>query len=68
MASKITKRLVDTARPDAAGIKDRFYWDNEVRGFGLKITPAGVKSYVLQYHLGSGRKARRRRLVVGRHG
>src|SRR5580704_3942472 len=66
MASKITKRLVDTAAPDAA--KDAFWWDSELRGFGLKVTPAGVKVYVLQYHVGTGRNARRRRLVIGRHG
>ena len=66
MASKITKRLVDMAARDAA--KDAFWWDSELRGFGLKVTPAGVKVYVLQYHVGSGRNARRRRLVIGRHG
>jgi integrase len=66
MASKITKRLVDVAKPGPA--KDAFWWDSEQRGFGLKVTPAGVKVYVLQYHVGSGRNARRRRLVIGRHG
>jgi integrase len=66
MASKITKRLVDAASPDPA--KDAFWWDSELRGFGLKVTPAGVKVYVLQYHVGTGRNARRRRLVIGRHG
>src|SRR5438067_10000836 len=66
MASKITKRLVDSASPDPA--KDAFSWDSELRGFGLKVTPAGVKVYVLQYHVGTGRNARRRRLVIGRHG
>ena len=34
--AKITKRLVDAEKP---GPKDRFVWDTEVRGFGLKITP-----------------------------
>jgi integrase len=66
MASKITKRLVETAAPDA--VNDAFRWDSELRGFGLKVTPAGVKVYVLQYHVGTGRNARRRRLVIGRHG
>lgn len=66
MASRITKRLVDAAAPRAE--KDGFWWDNELRGFGLKVTPAGVKVYVLQYHVGTGRNARRRRLVIGRHG
>jgi integrase len=66
MASKLTKRLVDTAGP--ASDKDAFWWDSELRGFGLKVTPAGIKVYVLQYHVGSGRNARRRRLAIGRHG
>jgi integrase len=66
MASKITKRLVDMVGPGST--KDAFWWDSELRGFGLKVTPTGVKVYVLQYHVGTGRNARRRRLVIGRHG
>jgi len=66
MAGKITKRLVDAAAPGVSN--DAFWWDSELRGFGLKVTPAGVKVYVLQYHVGTGRNARRRRLVIGRHG
>ncbi|HZU65191.1 MAG TPA: hypothetical protein VFF98_16000 [Novosphingobium sp.] len=37
MAS-ITKRTVDAAQP---GTRDSFLWDDEIAGFGLKITPAG---------------------------
>ncbi len=47
--------------------KDQVYWDAEVRGFGLKVTPKGAKSYVLQYRMG-GREASTRRYTIGRHG
>ena len=61
---KITKRLVDASAPNA---KDRFVWDDEVRGFGLKVTPAGRKVYVVQYRMG-GRGTPTRRLTIGKHG
>lgn len=61
---KITKRAVDLASP--AG-KPYFLWDTELRGFGLKITPAGGKIYVLQYRNG-GRETRTQRFTIGSHG
>ena len=61
---RITKRAVDAARPKAA---DSYLWDDELSGFGLKVTPAGAKTYLIQYRLG-GRKGRTRRVTVGRHG
>ncbi|HLY54100.1 MAG TPA: tyrosine-type recombinase/integrase [Stellaceae bacterium] len=66
MAVKIIKRVVDGAAP--AEDRDAFIWDNELRGFGLKVTPGGTKVYVFQYHVGRGRNARRRRMVIGKHG
>lgn len=62
--SKITKRLVDATSP---GDKDRFIWDDEVKGFGLKVTSAGRRVYVVQYRMG-GRGTPTRRLTIGRHG
>lgn len=61
---KITKRSVDALGPGAA---DRFLWDDELRGFGLKVTPAGKRSYVYQYRLG-GRETKTRRWTIGGHG
>ena len=61
---RITKRAVDAARPKAA---DSYLWDDELSGFGLKVTPAGAKTYLIQYRFG-GRKGRTRRVTVGRHG
>ena len=60
---KLTKRIVDVAQ--AEGGKDRFLWDAEVKGFGLKVTAAGSKSYVLQYRNAEGRP---RRYKIGAHG
>src|SRR4029079_19190355 len=46
---------------------DSYLWDKDLHGFGLKVTPAGSKVYLVQYQLG-GRKGRRRRVTIGRHG
>src|SRR4051812_49144324 len=64
MKKRITKRVADSVSPAA---KDIFIWDCDVPGFGLKITPSGRRSYVLQYRLG-GRKGVTKRLSLGQHG
>lgn len=61
---KITKRTIDALKP---GDKDAYLWDSELTGFGVKVTPAGTKTYLVQYRLG-GRKGRSRRVTIGRHG
>jgi len=65
MANRITKRTVDAARP-----KDReyFLWDGELLGFGLRVLPSGVKSFVAKYRLGPGRRAPVRRVTIGKQG
>ena len=62
--ANITKRAVDAA---GARSIDSYLWDRELHGFGLKVTPAGSKVYLVQYQLG-GRKGRTRRVTIGRHG
>jgi integrase len=42
-----------------------FLWDTEVRGFALKVTGSGTRSYVLQYRNQHGRS---RRIKIGIHG
>jgi integrase len=64
MPIRITKRFVDAEQPAA---KDRFIFDSEVKGFGLKVTPAGRKVYILQYRMG-GRKSPTRRYTIAEHG
>lgn len=63
MSARLTKRMVDAAEPATAQF---FIWDSEVKGFGLRVTQNGAKSYVLQYRTPQG--GRSRRLTIGRHG
>lgn len=59
---KITKRVVD-----AAGATGKLYslWDEALKGFGLRITPAGIKSYVVVYR---NAHHRQRWYTIGRAG
>jgi integrase len=61
----LTKTLVDET---ASGDRDLFLWDEDVKGFGCRITPQGVRSYVVQYRAGHGRGAPSRRYTIGKHG
>src|ERR1700732_1032645 len=61
MQAKVTKRVVDGAPPRDATYLVR---DSEVKGFVLVVTPAGAKSYAVDYRAGSGRGAPKRRLPV----
>jgi integrase len=63
--AKITKRVVDGIDPRYATYLVR---DSEVKGFVLVVTPAGAKSYAIDYRAGSGRGAPKRRLTIGKHG
>ena len=58
MGSKLTKRRVDAAKPDAT------LWDGDLPGFGLRVSKGGVRSYVLKYRRGGVQ----RWLTIGRHG
>src|SRR5262249_20677676 len=65
MRAKITKRVIDGAEPQSATYLIR---DIEVKGFVLVVTPAGAKSYAVDYRVGSGRGSPKRRLTIGKHG
>ena len=39
---KLTKTTVESEQP---GDKERFIWDTEIKGFGLKIFPTGAKTF-----------------------
>jgi integrase len=65
MQANITKRTVDAATPGAC---DLFVWDTKLKGFGLKVTPAGRKVYIIQYRPGGGRNAPVKRYTIGLHG
>lgn len=59
---RITKRTVDSIKPSS---KDTDYWDDQLPGFGLRVKPTGVKSYVIRYRTRTGGQ---RRLTLGQHG
>ena len=62
----LSKRTVDAAEPRQAAW---FLWDDgkgAIAGFGLRVSPGGTKSYVLQYRM-AGAKVDRR-YTIGRHG
>ena len=48
----LTKRSVDAAQPS---VREWCLWDTEVKGFGLRVRPSGVKTYVACYRAGEGR-------------
>ena len=60
---RLTKRVVDAAEK---GSSERFVWDSDVAGFGLRVTPQGVKSFVVQYRMKGERNSRR--YTIGRYG
>jgi len=63
--TRLTKRVVDAA---GAGSATVLIWDDEIKGFGLRIAPGGTKSYVLNYRAGRGRNAPQHRITIGKHG
>src|ERR1700674_1691056 len=66
----ITKRLVEGLRPaDLPRLGRGFiFWDDKVKGCGVRLQPSGAKTYVFQYRAGSGRAAPRRRVTIARVG
>ena len=65
---KITKRLVDSLRPDKEGIRDIFVWDagdGALKGFGVRVKPTGVATYLIQYR---NKEGRTRRLALAKVG
>ena len=73
--TKLTKIIVDRAGSSdvgpngIGGAPDTFLFDTTVKGFGVRVKASGVKSYFVQYRQGAGgRKARKVRFYIGRHG
>ena len=56
--TKITKRVVDSIESDGT---DRFYWDRELPGFGMRVRASGRKFFVTQFRA----NGRLRRMTLG---
>ncbi|MPZ38783.1 MAG: DUF4102 domain-containing protein [Rhizobiales bacterium] len=61
--SRLTKRAVEALAVPAKG--QEFLWDGELRGFGVRVIPSGLKTFVLQYRNTLGKS---RRIKIGRFG
>lgn len=59
---RLTKSRVDEAK--TAG-RVAFVWDSDVKGYGLRVTPAGAKAFVIQYRTQHGTT---RRMTIGSYG
>lgn len=64
---RITKRTVDALEPSPH--RHTLLWDEELPGFGVIVTKAGHKSYLVQYRIpGLGRRGQAKRITLGAHG
>lgn len=61
---RLTKTVVDAARYQGDGVSQDIRWDDTQRGFGLRVYPSGVRSFVVAYRV-SGRK---RIVSLGQYG
>ena len=65
--AELTKQVVDALAVNPAG-GDHFVWDSgdrALKGFGIRVKPSGVASFLIQYRTRTGRT---RRLAIGRVG
>src|SRR5215475_5279114 len=60
---KLTKRVVDTLSADP--VREYFVWDDELKGFGVRVKPSGVVSFLIQYRNAGGRS---RKYTLGQYG
>lgn len=68
MVGKLTKKVVDAAKP---ADRETFIWDagdGAIKGFGIRIFPGGRKVFVAQFRIGGGRGAKSRRVTIGAYG
>ena len=59
--TKLTKRTVDLASTEQAGTT---LWDDELKGFGLRLHPTGRKVYIVKCRI----KGQQRFITIGQHG
>lgn len=61
--SKLSKSIVEKLQP---GHRDLVVWDEALPGFGVRVKPSGVRSYLVQYRCRLTGVSRR--MTIGRHG
>jgi len=63
---RISKTSVETLPRPLAGGRSTL-WDTELKGFGVRVTSTGKRTYVLRYRMG-GRSSPQRSYTIGQHG
>ena len=58
---KITKRAVDALSPAE---RERIVWDDDIKGFGVRVHPTGRKVYIVKYR----HEGRSVKVTIGPHG
>lgn len=62
--AKITRRLVETLKPTDKAFT---VYDTDVKGFGIRVMPSGVATYIVEYRPGEGGRAvAKKRMALGR--
>src|SRR5712671_6187692 len=62
-AEKLSKTVGERIK---AADQDVVVWDNTLPGFGVRVKPSGVRSYIIQYR--NRNTSASRRLTIGQHG
>lgn len=64
---RLNKRNIDELEPDSS--KRVVYWDDQLKGFGVRVEKTGRKSFIVRYRPGAGgRAAPQREIVLGQYG
>jgi integrase len=63
IAEKLTKTVVERIK---SADQDMVVWDDTLPGFGVRLKPSGVRSYIIQYR--NRNTGASKRLTIGRHG
>jgi hypothetical protein len=63
IAEKLSKTVVERIQ---AADQDVVVWENTLPGFGVRVKPGGVRSYIIQYR--NRNTSASRRLTIGQHG
>src|SRR5258707_63793 len=59
------KETIDATEP---GAKRYVVWDQALAVFGLRVEPTGLKTYIVRYRAGGGRRGVLRQFKIGSHG